>query len=413
MFVLNTHHRNAMENIMKNRITFVYVFILWMVLVSNSAFTQDSIRTVILSPKVGPTIERDERDHYILFQKIDGFLSATFFQIPPQSFFARVKYSPTNSFVRDSVIEYSESFIFMLAEKINHFEELANGKYRMGSDPAKIEIAIAKDSSLQLLQVERIISDDKPKSNMQSHDGTSASHSNIASEQEFFIYDDVLPFAKDIQQHADETIWSLGFGISYATYSPDYSGINNAFGTIEDKYPNSRSGIRSYNYAWNFSPTLWYQMKIWWKHSLALALNVGSSIEGGGVFNDGYFYFNAVTAEVHYAFKLTGAEYLKPFVGLSIGKYSFEIKRRYDWSFHAGDPTTTFLKENRSAGTKFGFNITTGCEILLDPFPSITLFANYISVPINEATNAEGIKATMDLSSFSFGARVMIYFKLF
>lgn len=402
-----------MENKMKNRITFVHLFILSTVLISNSALTQDSIRTVILSPKVGPTIERDERDHYILFQKIDGFLSATFFQIPPRSFFARVKYSSANSFVRDSVIAYAESFIFMLAEKINHFEELANGKYRIGTDPAKIEIVIAKDSSLQLLLAERTIPDDKPKSNMQSLDVTSDSHSNIASEQKYFIYDDVLPFAKDIQQQADETIWSMGFGFSYASYSPDYTGINIAFNAIEDKYPNSRSGIRSYNYAWNFSPTLSYQMKIWWKHSLALTLNVGSSIEGGEVFNDDYFYFNTVTAEVHYSFKITGAESIKPFVGFGMGKYSFEVKRIYSyWSLTAGDPPTTFLKENRSAGTKSGFNITTGCEILLDPYPSITLFANYISVPIIDATNAEGIKATMDLSSFSFGARVMFYFTL-
>lgn len=98
---------------------------------------QDSARAVIVSVKVGETIDRDERNRFLLFRNVPDFQSGVFYLLPDGRYVARI--ARGNADVpRDTIIEYREPYLRMMAEQINHFEELQRERYRMGSDPATL-----------------------------------------------------------------------------------------------------------------------------------------------------------------------------------------------------------------------------------------------------------------------------------
>jgi hypothetical protein len=107
------------------------------VLLGAALHAQDSARVVVLSPRVGETIDRNLRDRFLLFRNLPEYRSGSIFLLGDGRYVAHVQLGSGDA-SRDTVVEYREPYLRMLAEQINHFEELQLERYRMGSDPARL-----------------------------------------------------------------------------------------------------------------------------------------------------------------------------------------------------------------------------------------------------------------------------------
>lgn len=117
------------------------MILIWLAVLSipKRVLAQDSNRVVVLSPRVGAVIDSSERDHFHLFQQIKNFHSAMILENPDSTYFAWIVLKEANGNATDTAVWYSKSYLLMLAERINHFEELAEGRYQMGENPATLQ----------------------------------------------------------------------------------------------------------------------------------------------------------------------------------------------------------------------------------------------------------------------------------
>ncbi len=114
--------------------------------VSNTLFAQDSAKVVILSPRVGPVIDAAEREYFHLFQQIKDFHSAVMLENPDSTYYAWIVLEEANGNTKDTAVWYSRSYLLMLTQQINHFEELTEGKYQMGQNPATLQVIESEEA---------------------------------------------------------------------------------------------------------------------------------------------------------------------------------------------------------------------------------------------------------------------------
>ncbi|MDP1675258.1 MAG: hypothetical protein Q8L88_00210 [Bacteroidota bacterium] len=115
---------------------FFSLFILFAVTLN----AQNDSRKIIISNIIGESIDQSEREQYHILPAIKNFVSATFYVMPDSTYFAKVEITGDDGQISFTRVDYSTVTLFMLAEKINHYEELGAGNYVMGQDPAKIQI---------------------------------------------------------------------------------------------------------------------------------------------------------------------------------------------------------------------------------------------------------------------------------
>jgi hypothetical protein len=130
-----------MEVAMKKKIFFMILVALALLSIQEGVLAQDSDKVVILSPRVGSVIDGAERERYQLFQEIRGFDRSVFLQTPKKSYYAKIMFVGPDGGRRDTTIRYSKDSLSVLAERIDHFEDLKAEKYRIGDQPAKIQLA--------------------------------------------------------------------------------------------------------------------------------------------------------------------------------------------------------------------------------------------------------------------------------
>jgi hypothetical protein len=114
------------------------VHITLMLLVATALYAQDSARAVILSPRVGEAIDRDDRDAYRLFPGIGDFRLARFYVMSDGSYFGHVSRG-TGAETKDTVIWYSPPALSAIGEQIDHYEALSRAEYAIGSTPAVLQ----------------------------------------------------------------------------------------------------------------------------------------------------------------------------------------------------------------------------------------------------------------------------------
>jgi hypothetical protein len=103
-------------------------------------YAQDSDKVVILSPRIESVIDAAKRERYDLFPGIKGFDRAVFLQTPEKTYYARIVFIGPEGTGRDTMVQYSEDTLLVLAERIEHFEELKQKTYHIGERPAKIRV---------------------------------------------------------------------------------------------------------------------------------------------------------------------------------------------------------------------------------------------------------------------------------
>jgi hypothetical protein len=90
-------------------------------------------RFVLVSPRVGVVIDSLEATTYRLFRTIKNFHSASFYKAPDSTFWVVVRLKSAEWILRDSTFTISFEGLKAYAEKIDHWEELLQGTYQMGT----------------------------------------------------------------------------------------------------------------------------------------------------------------------------------------------------------------------------------------------------------------------------------------
>src|SRR5512140_2533339 len=168
----------------------------------------DSPKVVILSTRVGPVISRNAREYFMLFGYITDFRRAVVFQQKDSTFAIRFYAGKEGEVEADTTIVYSFTTLKMLSEKVDNFEALKAGTYRMGQSTPTLRFA----------------------------DGTVASYvpppAAITLQQQLaptrhFV--GLLPLAADPGWPRLRHCPSFGFGIGLRSVQADFSGLSQVY----------------------------------------------------------------------------------------------------------------------------------------------------------------------------------------
>jgi hypothetical protein len=123
------------EVAMAKKVSLTLLVALALLSVPASLRAQDSDKVVILTPRVGSIINQYERRRFDLFVGIKDFVQARIFVRSDSSYYARIEMSGEEGKTLDTTIAYSKDDLLILAERINHFADLQEGKYQtQGAD---------------------------------------------------------------------------------------------------------------------------------------------------------------------------------------------------------------------------------------------------------------------------------------
>lgn len=364
---------------------------------------QDSATIVIISPRVGAVIDAEERKQFGMFRSIKNFTSAVFYISSDSTFFCNVTYN-TKSGTQDTVLFYIKILIHVLAEKINHYEDLVTGKYTIGDDPAQLETIkgeviqpdmeyYRKNTPMKIAQHNDGISVSGKKSNVKR---------NIYSINETYVSPkdpDILPLAekyesgKEIEEVDAYPKSSFGYGIS--TFSPDLSGLDAAFNAIENRYRNSTNRISRLSPEFTIRSIPWYTFRVNISKSLSFLIETANK-------NDDVNECKAISFSLVYQFNTEEGEIFHYFIGWGIGQYSISGNVYYNNDIDS----VSYLEKIAYEGGTTAYSLLGGVDLNLSSSLRINAFIKIISASAIETTLEEGIKATLLFGGISVGGSV-------
>ncbi len=357
-----------MKDTFKRSLFFAFSF----ALLSGGPLAQDSSRIVILSPRVGPKIDKAKSDYFRLFTKIENFESAEFRQITDSTYCAHIILKGKDGSERDSIINYDKMSVLIMVEKINHFEELAGGAYIMGTDPPKL----------------RSVSDSQLNPTDRSRVSRQPATWNFIPNR--------LPLAPDsIDERLIIDYPRSGFGIGASSYSTDFTGLQSICNVLEDTYNKKGRSIKHYETSFGSSALLWLNFKIEISNAFALSLEAGTQLSGD-------VDFKAASFSLLYTIRDLPLSYFYPYVGVGIGHYRISTELHYGESIGNGVLEGIYV-DAANIGYNFTAGIETGTNVIWN------IYAGYLYVPVMNQTYT-GIDTKLDISSAVLGGRVTIFF---
>ncbi|MBI5022337.1 MAG: hypothetical protein HZB59_12955 [Ignavibacteriales bacterium] len=373
-------------------------YLLFMFLsVSNNLHAQNDILTVILSAKVGSSINLNERNKYSLFPQYENFDSATVHKVDNGSYFIRFFLHDEHGTSIDSNVWYSEKLITTISEKIDHYDQLKDGSYKIGDSDAKM-IYIKTDNRISVPAVESPF--EKQVQNQNQNDQIDKAWS------------DELPFPKYVGEK-ETTRWHLAFGVNVSSISYDFSGVNRAFSAIEDKYRSQGYTITPHNQSFKISPWIGATLQIRVYNDLHFIVETGNPMSSGDwAYGSEKFYM--VTGSLLYHYYPSDKKWMRTYLSFGVGKYYYEINRRYGInnriSETSQDGSFYYLENLSSSGGSTGYPLSCGIEFIGESGLSCSIFTNYTYAPPIEIQLVNGGKSTVCLGGVRVGGRVSLYF---
>ena len=215
-----------------NRIVFLSSLILLLscITVAQQGAPGDSARIVILSDRVGSVISGDERETYHVLTQFEGFREAVVLQFPDSSYAVRVTLVSAGE-MRDTLVRYSGATIMMMAEKIEHFEELESGNYVLGSQPPTLRYDTGGTSVPRGLAPRSVIG---PAASEPSRREPRPQPAATARSSRFILPTpygaEPLPLARVSGLHLPRYYPCFAFAFGLRTFAPDVSGLAPAMG---------------------------------------------------------------------------------------------------------------------------------------------------------------------------------------
>ncbi|MFZ4620297.1 MAG: hypothetical protein ACOYNS_07050 [Bacteroidota bacterium] len=359
------------------------MFSILTVLLLTSPLSAQEDKVVIISRRVGMVIDREERERFHLFQQINDFVMATVFVTQKDSFYIRFRTGMSGS-VSDTVISYSKSTILYLSEKIDHMEGIIEGKYTMGSIPARIYIddgrLFARDSISRRLQLPAYP----------------------------WLRSDILPFTGG--PTVKDEIPRFYFGVGWTTYSPDFDGLRKAFVVTANQYRVrvlTNQGFIAKKPALDFSPLMRFTFSLKVAKEWTISTEASKTQEGDDI-------FKAFSFSLNYYPSSWGTEFLHPFVGGGFGPYYVSTTVKYHIpidSIHQnldGSSTIRYFEKIDAQGGAIGFLFTGGCDVDLGSYLNLQATIKYLYVPELQTVLSGNIPASLFLGSIMFGAQCQI-----
>ena len=310
----------------------------------------DSGRVVILSDRVGPVIDGAARDRFRLFAAVPGFLRATVLQQPDSSFVIWYVVSRENGIEKDSVVQCSSSLLRSLAEKIDNYEAISEGRYRIGQNPVSLRYASGG------AVVPKAIAPSPALKSSTSVPGSPQGR---------------LPLARGGRYPRYRSFPALDIGLGLRTFSPKLDGLSGVYGgtPLFEAFP-MISALAE----------------------VAFTESIGIQVDGGGsVSNQGF----EATAGLFYYFHPISDPDFRPFLGGGLAICSIRLQ---DNSITTeGGATGIFLE----TGLEYDcFNVYAAYR----SFPVVTaVFSD------SQGDQTRTVNASVDFKGMAFGFRVKLF----
>ena len=234
-------------------------------------------RLIVVSPRVGVAIDWQEAATYRLFPSIKNFHSASFYQAPDSAFWVVAQLRSTEGILHDSVFVTSYETLNAYAEQIDHWEELLQGTYRMGTSQP------------------HIIYDDGTPIN-----SPPAAFINSVAPRRYGHPDD-LPLAPDTSGLVRPRFPTIRFDVSMGLMLSDFSELEQLTGSVTNLCM-----------PWSF----YVQIPIMEDPSILLLGGMGFAVGGGGG-------GSIATYSSFLLYQAGSSSSLRPIIGLGAGYISY------------------------------------------------------------------------------------------
>jgi hypothetical protein len=355
------------------------IFTVFIILLAGRLTYGQNNKQVILSEKVGVTIEKEERTNFQLLPRIKGFFEGSFYLDTAGRYFAIIQIETEDKSKKDTTIYFTEKEIIRLSEQIQFFDNIMSGEYSLGK---ALPLIKTKDNIVYIFFNENF-------------EGISAYRKFPGLKQK--------PENKDIE---------VGFGFSMGNSNIDFSAVTDFVNAAENSLITEGFSIAKPDKTLSVSPVFIFNADINFYKGIGISTELG--LRSMGDFSS-FKYFSVC---LKYGFGFKNMKWLKPYLGIGVIAYAYEISFHYN----AYDNTQTrMLEEIRSDGGAKGATFNLGIEFSISkpeylPRFTFNIFGKYnlmkevSSIYTAEGNFNEGYKTTLKLSNNSFGAGFKIYF---
>lgn len=351
----------------KKQAIFLFIFST----VNIHVLAQHKLPVVVLSDRVGESIDKEEREQFQLFPSIENFEHATFFLLPDSSSESHVTRSGKSETSTDTIVHYSFSATMNLAEKITFYERIIDGTHKMG-DP---NISIRTTSGLTISRSDR---------SWQGIPTTRAVHY-------------VFPY-QQIRNPWSYPLLRLSGGFS--SYTPDLSELDAAFTAIEEKYRMQGYPVRKHLPGIETIAIFWLSFSLRTSESIGIHLDAGTSLVRE-------MEFHSTSLSVHFFYPIPGAKEIQPYIGAGIDRVWFSANKEYNDRIGSDlGQTIPYLTSIYIKGASNGTSVHFGIDFAAHPAGIFNVFGNYLIVPSLSTVTSEGTTAVAQLSGFLFGIKI-------
>ena len=359
-------------------------------------FAQDSAKVIILSPRIGVVLNRQERDYFQILMRVNDFENAVFYQSADKRCFAKISLRQKLAPPKDTTIFYPVGFLINISEKIDHFEDLQEGKYHMGAQPAF--------SASQL---------DTAEARFFVHGALAFPLDTLNARSLMPAVrwrDEELPFAGNAEKYFLDDFPDWGFGFGYSAYFADLSGITMALTKVEDRYRNLGYDIVTNSLNTKVSPLRLLDLKIRFSSSFAALCEVGKTVGSDNVLMEWF------SASFLYRFQTLKETRIFPFVGAGVTVVYLSAEQYYGNRISPVDTldqyTTQYnqLQSISVSASATGVHITAGADLDYQNIFSVTPYVTVNAFPAMETQLSDGTPVDLHLNSVVLGIRGTIYF---
>jgi hypothetical protein len=360
--------------------------------INGDVYAQDNVKAIILSPRIGVTLDAETCRHYRFFVNFSTLHDAVFLKIGSSVYAARIRYLDSSLALRDSLIQFSLTIIRTYGERINHFDEISAGKYHIGTDPAEIT-EVPYDIPLRLGATD-VLDYSPPK-----RDSAAEAQASRAYRRSRPAYD-VLPFAND-PDRTEELIYPIvGLGAGIMNYSPEYSGVQSAFTAIENDYRAKGNTIPKQGPDFDDRVIRFVSFMVRFSPAISLEVNAGNSLEKT---------ITMVNGTLVYSYPVERQQRLMVSAGAGVVHLVIDAHRRYDVPLPSMGQYYA-LDEIAVTGAVSGILLRGAVTARLVPILAIEAFGLYMGMQKFSFSSELFQNAHVHLSGFSAGAAVHILF---
>lgn len=390
---------------MKSKLLCALTFFSFFVLPS-LASAQNMVRVIILSPRVGEMIDIPERDKFNIFKSIKGFLTAEIFEIPDSSYKVHFRLTGLDSTVSDTLITYSLTALRQMAEKINNFEALSEGTYKMGDNQVRSFNYIVKNTPLNFKSAKTApVSDLTVKGEKIPEVKQSASV--------------VFHTEGKIKDYFNSRFPKFGIFAGFSSYSSDLSDLSSVVNPVVDF-------LRSHNYMISYpqidvnpNAFILYGLKFRFSYQFELAAEAGiSGKTGTGRFLNMDVSLQSASLSCIVHPDILHFKWISPFLGGGFGYYKLKFSKSFPCYYKLPDEVGA-LESIRLSGAMGKGAVHMMCG--LDYIPSdnkgigVSLFARYLMIPSmllkNNHPDATAVfESRVRLNSLTIGCFINYYY---